>query len=726
MTFGHFIWANFAYIVRGKLRSKNGFHPPPNHAIPADIFCVGVATDADPATDDTVIGYLNDLGVLNVRVDFTYGDAENHVSRLLDRLAAERFNIMLHLVQPLGAARNMLLPETQAEWRTFVVETLARFGDRIDFLEIGSTINRKRWAGYTLDGFLAMWGIAHAETKARRIKLAGVNVTDFEPIFNIGIFSILKSRGQLPDIHTNNLFVERCTEPERDDHKVFGRRLATLGGFRLLKKAFILKEIGAHFGVPDLVSPAAFWTLPRIERILEASEEKQADYIARYLILCAASGALQRVGWGPMICQREGLVDDGSSAYPKLERITHYASVDGSAFRIRPAFLAFKTLAAWIPGGHYESCLDETDGVEIHSFTTQEMRIHAAWVINGRAVAVSDLYSPEDLQRAECHDRDGSLLAEIPDYITESPIYLSWPRSYGPAKVRSDVGPAPNLFIHAHIGSRHFKYQQDGWRGVILADDPVEAELLRQSLIPENLVAPPKSATLRKARNAVWTIPDPRDESRKLVVKQPVRMAFQKRLTDRFKPSKAMRSWNGTSELLRRGIDAARPVAYFEKMDDRSQMRNAYLCEYVESDISVRKVFSAFARGERIYQGIAEDEMYEELAEFLFRMHVRGVYFRDLSGGNILVKRSSDGKLAFLLIDTGRAHFSLRKTRLSLCIADLTRACHKLHPEGRDRFMSLYLAKRGHRFGFQQRLPFYLYDTKCFLKRIFKGKFRRA
>lgn len=119
--------------------------------------------------------------------NFSYGDAANHVARLLDRLAAEGFNIMLHLVQPFSAARNMLLPEAQAEWRDFVVSTLERFGGRIESLEIGSTINRKRWAGYTLDGFLAMWGLAHAEARARGLRLAGPSITDFEP--NIGVLS---------------------------------------------------------------------------------------------------------------------------------------------------------------------------------------------------------------------------------------------------------------------------------------------------------------------------------------------------------------------------------------------------------------------------------------------------------------------------------------------------------------------------------------------------------
>jgi tRNA A-37 threonylcarbamoyl transferase component Bud32 len=154
-------------------------------------------------------------------------------------------------------------------------------------------------------------------------------------------------------------------------------------------------------------------------------------------------------------------------------------------------------------------------------------------------------------------------------------------------------------------------------------------------------------------------------------------------------------------------------------------MRNMYVCEFVEGGLSVRELFSAFARGEYVHQGISEEEVYEGLSDYLFRMHSRGVYFRDLSGGNILVRRKPDGKPGFLLIDTGRARFHLWRTRLPHCIADLTRTCHKLHAAGRVRFMTLYLARWGVRFGARHRLPFHLYDMKCGLKRCLKGKFLR-
>ena len=714
-----FVRANIAYMLSGKLRSKKGYQPPGGQFVPADFAGIGVATAEDPAVDDKVIGFLQELDIRQVRLDFTYGDTANHVARFLEKLIAHDFNIMLHLVQPFAAAKAMHETEAQEEWRNFVADTLQRFGSRIEMLEIGSTINRKRWAGYTLDGFLNAWEIAYNEARAVSIKLAGPNVTDFEPPYNIGILAILKSRGQLPDIHTDNLFSERCTEPERDDHKILGHRLAPLGGFRLVKKAFVLQEIGQHFGVPVLHSPSAFWTLPRIHRILADGEQKQADYLARYMLLCAASGALHHAGWGPLICHREGLIDDGIRAYPKLERIAHYASVLGKEFRVRPAFLAYKTFARLIPGSFYEACLDDANGLEVHAFSNENQLIHAVWTINGRAAALQDIYSGSDLAQATCITRDGETLPQPVDFATESPVYLCWPKDQS-VTVNPDASLIPDLAPHAHAAKTHFLYRKDGWRGAILADDAEEAQLLRDRLDPALIGAPPKETILRKARNAIWTIPDPRDPARKLVIKQPVRMHPHKKLLDRFKPSKALRSWNGASELLRRGIETARPVAYFEQIGDNTLTKNYYICEYIAADFSVRDIFSAFADGATDYQGIAPEAIYRQLADYLLLLHGRGAFFRDLSGGNILVNRLANDKLAFSLIDTGRAYFYLRGTALSKRISDLTRICNKLHGAGRDRFMQIYMAGMNRKFGFLQRIPFHVYNAKVEFKRKLK------
>jgi tRNA A-37 threonylcarbamoyl transferase component Bud32 len=354
--------------------------------------------------------------------------------------------------------------------------------------------------------------------------------------------------------------------------------------------------------------------------------------------------------------------------------------------------------------------------LELHAFTSDQRLIHAAWTINARATALADIYTAEDLSAAQFITRDGKRLKVAPDLATESPLYLQWPLDQA-VTIKPDAGLIKNLSIHAHTMKTHVLFRQNGWQGMLLAGDDKEA-----ALHPEHIGTPPSDALLRDARNAVWTIPDPRSTNGKLVVKQPVKMRFYKKLLGRFRPSKALRSWNGASELLRRGIETAHPVAYFEKIDDASLTQNYYICEYVKADFTARKIFSAFAAGDKIYQGATEEDVYRQLCDFLFTMHNRGIFFRDLSGGNILIRKSETNTLIFSLIDTGRVHFFNHATPLSKRISDLARVCNKLHSAGRDRFMTLYMEKLGRRFGFWQRIPFYLYNTKVILKRRLKRK----
>ena len=716
-----FIGANLSALFRGRLFLRNGHLPPAGHRVPEGFAGVGVATNADPATDAAVLRILEQSGIRRVRLDYTYGDHANHVARFLEALLASGLKVTLHLVQPYDAARSMPSDTAAREWREFVLSTLDRFGSRIDLLEAGSTINRKRWAGYSLDGFLAAWQVVHEATRQRGITLAGPSVTDFEPVWNIGLLRLLRDRNLLPDIHTDNLFSERCTEPERWDHKILGHRLAPLIRFNLIRKARLLQRIGADFGVPRLMSPSAFWTLPRIERFLPDSEQKQADYLARYMVLCAASGALEAAWWGPLVCHREGLVDDGPFPYPKLERITHYAAVDRNAedFRPRPALAALATFNSLIPGTRYDGKLNSGHGLEVHEFRNASNVIHAVWTINASVAALEDIYSTSDLAAASIIDRDGITPPERPTLATESPQYLSWPASSS-VQINTGASVITGAHLHRHAaGKKPYFIRKDGARGIVLAADAAEAYRLFTAIHPSSVVKPTRQESLRHARNAIWTIHDPDHAERRLVLKQPVRMPLHKRLLDRNKPSKGLRSWSGTNELLRRGIGAAGPIAWVEQEKDPTRKENIYACEFVDAELSARELMGAYASGAQEHKGIRANEAYAQLSVFLRTMHGRGIFFRDLSGGNILIERNANQSLSFILIDTGRIRTYPHGLTVHQRMADLVRVGNKLNWEGRERLMEHYLGKP---MGARHRIQFRLYDWKVSAKRRFGRK----
>lgn len=715
-----FAGALLGYLLRGGFSFAGGHRPPVGHVVPEAFAGVGIAAAEDPAVDAWLLARLYESGIRHVRLDFTYGDAERPAGRLLERLLGASLQVTLHLVQPAAQARKMeASDEARREWQDFVVATLDRFGARVEIVEIGSTSNRQRWAGYTLAGFLAAWDSAWREVRGRGLTLAGPSVTDFEPPWNVGLLALLRERGQLPDLHTDNLFSERCTEPERYDQKILGHRLAVLHKFNLVKKARLLARIGADFGVPRLFSPAAFWTLPRIERLLPDSEEKQADYLARYMALCAASGALERAWWGPLVCHREGLVDEGNFPYPALERITHYAGLRGELadLRVRPALRALGAFIELIPGSRYGGRLNTSEQLEVHAFHTATGLVHVVWTGNGRAAALQDLYGEDDLRTALFRCRDGEILRERPTLASEAPLYLLWPAARMVA-VKPSAAVLKDVAIHRHVvGKTHFYFRENGWRGIVLARDAAEAALLLARIHPERIGAPPQETTLRHARNAIWTLADPRAAAAKLVVKQPVKMHLHKKLLDRFKPSKGLRSWNGTCELLRRGVAAAQPVAWFEKEGDTSLTQNYYLCEHVPAEFTARELVSAFAAGEKSFAGVDEESAYRQLSAYLLTMHGRGVLFRDLSGGNILISKADDARFSFSLIDTGRIRVFRGPLPLRERFADLARICNKLHWEGREKFLGIYLSALRAALRWWHRWPFAAYDLKVAAKR---------
>lgn len=716
------------YLLKGGFYLRNAHLPPANgHVIPNNFLGICVASNANIETDSYIIHQLKVLGIAHVRLDFTYHDLDSFNARFLQRLIREGFEITLHLIAPFDAAKNMHEQQEQTHWQQFLTTVLNRYGASIKQIEIGNTINRKRWAGYHIHGFLIAWEIAYKAIKSYNIPLLGPNVQDFEPMYNISLLKILQAKNQLPDIHTDNLFVERVIEPERNDHRVFKYIWTRVFKFNLIKKARLLQKIGHDFGVAQTISSAAFWAIYRIKRILPDGEQKQADYLTRYFTLLAASGALQHTNWGALICHREGLINDGltDAEYPQLERISHYQSADGelAQYKRHPSFDAMQTLVKKFNGARYQAAIANGKHLEIHHFTQGNIQYHIAWTTNGKVAYLADIYSEASLKSVKILDRDGSPLNRNNEFICESPIYLCWEANDN-ITVLAKPSVAHHVAIHPHIHNlQYFRFNQDGWSGLVLANDANQAKQLIDGLHPDKLTAPDKSQSLRHARNAIWAIQDPRNAQAKLTVKQPIKMYPHKTLLDRFKPSKARRSWNGAIELLRRGIGTAQPIAYFEKVGDNTLKQNFYICEHVESHFSIGEIFAAFARGEQTYHGLTPEEVYKQFAQFCHIMHGRFIFFRDFSGGNILVKQDEHNQLHFSLIDTARLRaLETSPFPMQYRLADLVRACHKLHQAGRERFMQIYLGLNGKQFDRSAKMAFLAYDCKVKLKRTIGRK----
>lgn len=718
--------AMLGYVLKGRFRLSQGHRPQSGRQIPEDFSGICVASMSDIRCDDQVIEYLDQLALRQVRLDFTYGALEGHGGRFLQRLLDRGFRVMLRLIPSMEDASQMEKPEAQQRWADFVEAVLQRFGRHLESVEVGNTVNRRRWSGYaTLEQFMCAWRIAYSRLRAHGVTIAGPNVTDFEPPYNAGFLAVMQRGGVLPDIHTDNLFAERGIEPELFDHKVLGRRLAGWPKLNLIKKARMLAALSTQYGVSKTYSTTAFWTLPRIGRRLVDVESKQADYVTRYMVLAAVSGGLQRAYWGPLVSQREGLVDDGTGQPAAHELVTRYDDNNGcpTRFRLRPAFYAMAAFNQRIPGSQYLGQLSNTEHLQIHAFRRPDGQLlQVVWTTNGHAAVLHRLYPVAALASASLHDLEGQPLTERPDLIGESPLYLSWPAGTEVYPL-PDQAVLPQLCVYSsRSDGRHYHFDDGQWRGMVFARNRAEADQLLAALHPEQLQGPSTSAMLRKARNVIWRVADPRQSGDWLVAKKPNRLRWNKQITDRLKPSKAARSWNGAYEIMRAGLGSPKPVAYFERADRKDPLNNWYICEYAGEVPSVKDFFNAYARGESHYKAISREDFFVQLRQFLLRLHKVGVYFRDLTGGNILVHLDDPESIHFSLIDTARARFYPHSAPLSARLSDLKRTCYKLDWDGRIAFMQGYLRAIGRDFNFFYRLPFHYFDWKMNAKRLLKGK----
>ena len=494
------------------------------------------------------------------------------------------------------------------------------------------------------------------------------------------------------------------------------------------KKIRLLGAIAESYGILRNWSTSAFWTITRIKRYTDHVEEQMADYVARYFTICFSQRAFERIYWGPLISARDGLLDDGTGVIPKsseLDIVALHDRIPGSpeSWRARPAFYVFKTMNSFLGGAEYQGNRCSKEGLEIHEFSKDGQTIHIGWTKNGKLARVRDCYSSDDLEAlSEVYNQYGEVDEDRPDFLTQSVAIFVWGEEHTPS-IKSSAGITPNVVAAPLVdGYRHYDYQTDKWRGIIRARSRKEAELLIGKLGPEVISKNKEQGSLRKARNAVWKVDDPRALDGFVVVKKPRRLAFNKKITDRNKPSKALRSWNGTAQLMRRNIGTPSAVAYFESTDSSDMMNNWFICDHVEEKMKTRAFFLQYSQGESEVEGFTFDDFSDQLVGFLLRLH-KNCCFRDLSVGNLLVEGWEDGVIQFSLIDTARMRCK-GKLSVGQRVGDLKRLILKLSPPLQEIVMRKYMRRIKKRFTLSQRLSLKLYKVKTDLKRM-KRKLRK-
>jgi serine/threonine protein kinase len=185
------------------------------------------------------------------------------------------------------------------------------------------------------------------------------------------------------------------------------------------------------------------------------------------------------------------------------------------------------------------------------------------------------------------------------------------------------------------------------YRGKVRAayDDPVFLEAIRR---PEELWSHPGARILATKRNrlGIFRLPLSGGPSKDIVVKEFSSRGVN-RLKSLFLPSKAAKAWRGAMALEQRGLKTASAVAYFEKRRQGFVEQSFFLAERIDEAVEIRDLFRSLSLLEL-------DGLLSALAGYLSLCHQKSVLHRDLSDGNVLVKRDEKGDFVFYLLDTNR------------------------------------------------------------------------
>ncbi len=162
------------------------------------------------------------------------------------------------------------------------------------------------------------------------------------------------------------------------------------------------------------------------------------------------------------------------------------------------------------------------------------------------------------------------------------------------------------------------------------------------------LLNEPEAEILLDSRNRVGVVALPNQEGKEIdIVIKEFRSTGVNKLKSFFLPGKAFKAWRGAVALMKRGIETPTPVAYLEKRKGIFLEQSFFLAERVDGVEEIRFLLLRLSPSEL-------RKLLISLGRYLSLGHEKGVLHRDLSDGNILVRKDKTGEFRFFLIDTNR------------------------------------------------------------------------
>jgi hypothetical protein len=120
-----------------------------------------------------------------------------------------------------------------------------------------------------------------------------------------------------------------------------------------------------------------------------------------------------------------------------------------------------------------------------------------------------------------------------------------------------------------------------------------------------------------------------------------------------FRKSKARRSYEFANRLLEYEIGTPQPIAFCENASFMGIQKSFYISEHLQADLTFRELVEIPSYPDH-------ENILRQFVQFSFRLHEKGVEFLDHSPGNTLIKKTTEGKYDFFLVDLNRMNFEVK------------------------------------------------------------------
>jgi len=278
-------------------------------SVPKNFFAMSINLDKNPQETKNLI---QELGVTTLLIRLPLSDMKNfqHYKAFISEY--KEYDLLINILQDREHVEDLALLKEDLH---LIFKELLPFTCKF---QIGNAINRKKWAFFSMDEYLAFYEIAQQlkDEQFPRLTLIGSSVIDFE--YHYTLRTLFNSYKIHYDLFSSLLYVDRRGAPE---HTQMGLNLTNK--IRLLYAMLLLSRKTD----PKLIITEANWPRSNTAPYAPTSEkecvsdEAYAAFMVRYYLEALATAQVERIYWHQLIAPGYGLIDN-------REGIRKYRSFD--------------------------------------------------------------------------------------------------------------------------------------------------------------------------------------------------------------------------------------------------------------------------------------------------------------------------------------------------------------------------------------------------------------